>query len=61
MDKARESEGIRKDKAFKVVNCRYFVNPGPKNTEATLQSALERAKMLNIKKILVSKIGRAHV
>jgi hypothetical protein len=54
VDKAIESESIRKDKTFKVVNCRYFVNPGPKNTEATLEAALERAKILKIKKILVS-------
>ena len=54
VDKARESKGFRKDKTFEVLNCRYFVNPGAKNTETTLQSALERAKMLNIKKILVS-------
>ncbi len=54
MDKAIESESIRKDKTFKVVNCHYFINPGPKNTEATLEAAFERAKMLKIKKILVS-------
>ena len=54
VDKARESKGFRKDKTFEVLNCRYFVSSGPKNTEATLQSALERAKMLNIKRILVS-------
>lgn len=57
MDKVRESESIRKDKAFKVVNCSYFVNPGPKNTESTLEAALERARMLKIKKILVSSCG----
>jgi len=57
VDKARESESIGKDKAFKAVNCRYFVNPGPKNTESTLEAALERAKMLKIKKILVSSCG----
>ncbi|NVM26574.1 MAG: hypothetical protein HWN70_11760 [Desulfobacterales bacterium] len=54
MDKARESKELRKDEAFEVLNCRYFANPGPRNTEATLEAALERAKMLNIKKILVS-------
>lgn len=54
VDKARESKEFRKDNTFEVVNCHYFVNPGAKNTETTLQSALERAKMVNIKKILVS-------
>jgi len=54
VDKARESESLREDKTFNILNCRYFVNPGPKNTEATLVAALERAKMLKIKKILVS-------
>jgi len=54
VDKARESESIRKDKTFRVVNCRYFVDPGPKNTEATLEAAFESARMLKIKKILVS-------
>jgi len=54
VDKPIESESIRKDKTFKVVNCHYFINPGPKNTEATLEAALERAKILKIKKILVS-------
>lgn len=54
MDKARESEVLGKDKPFKVVNCRYFVNPGPRNTRATFEAVLERAKMLKIKKILVS-------
>lgn len=53
MDKARESEVFGKDKNFKVVNCRYFVCPGPKNTQATFEAARERANLLKIKKILV--------
>ncbi len=52
--KASESERIRKDKIFNLLNCRYFPNPGPKNTEATLEAALEGANILKIKKILVS-------
>lgn len=54
VDKVRESKELRKDKTSKVLNCRYFLSPGPKNTEATLEAALERAKVLNIKNILVS-------
>ena len=54
MDEVRESKEQRKNKDFKLVDCRYFFNPGPKNTEATLEAALERAKMLKIKKILVA-------
>jgi hypothetical protein len=54
VDKTRESKGLRKDKNSEIINCRYFANPGPENTEATLKAVLERAKMLKIKKILVS-------
>jgi hypothetical protein len=54
VDKAKASKEQRKNKDFKLVDCRYFFNPGPKNTEATLEAALERAKMLKIKKILVA-------
>jgi len=53
-DEPKESKGSKKDKAFEVVNCRYFTNPGPGNTKATLEAALERAKTLKINKILVS-------
>jgi hypothetical protein len=54
VDKASDSERLGKDKTFNFLNCRYFPTPGPKNTEATLEAALERAKMLKIKNILVS-------
>ena len=54
VEKAREAKELRNDKTFKALNCRYFLNPGPRNTEATLEAALERARMLKIKKILVS-------
>ncbi len=54
VDKVRESKELRKDKTYNLLDCRYFVNPGPENTEATLKAALERAKMRRIKKILVS-------
>jgi len=54
VDKERELKGLKKDNTFEVVNCRYFPNPGPDNTEATLEAALERANILKIKKILVS-------
>ncbi len=49
MEKARQSN----NKTFEVVDCRYFVSSGPTNTKATLEAALERAKMLKIKKTLV--------
>jgi len=54
VDKVRESKGFRKDKTFEVVSCRYFTNPGPGNTKATLEAALERANILKINKFLVS-------
>jgi hypothetical protein len=54
MEKERESKGLKKDTTFEVVNCRYFPNPGPKNTEATLEVAFERATLLKINKVLVS-------
>ena len=49
---ARQSkkQGIQNSK---LVDCRYFLDSGPKNTEATLEAAFERAKILKIKKILV--------
>jgi len=53
-DEPKESKGLRKNKTFEVVNCRYFRKPGPDNTEASLEAALERAKTLKINKILVS-------
>ncbi|MFB0532685.1 MAG: pyruvate kinase alpha/beta domain-containing protein [Desulfatiglandales bacterium] len=49
MEKARGSN----NKTSEVVDCRYFLDSGPKNTEATLEAAFERAKILKIKKILV--------
>jgi len=54
MDKERESKGLKKDTAFEVVNCRYFPNPGPENTETTLEAAFERANIVKINKVLVS-------
>ena len=54
VDEAKEKREIEKDKTFNVLNCRYFLSPGPKNTETTLEAALERANELKIKKILVS-------
>ena len=54
MDKVREPKEHRKNKDFKLVDCRYFLNAGPKNTQATLEAALNRAKMLKTKKILVA-------
>ena len=32
----------------------YFENPGPKNTDATLKAAKERAKLLNIRRAVVA-------
>ena len=54
MDRVRDSKEHRKNKDFRLVDCRYFLNAGANNTKATLEAALERAKMLKIKKILVA-------
>ena len=53
-DKPKGSKAANVDKGFKVVTCRYFGTPGPKNTEPTLEAARERAKTLGIKKIVIS-------
>jgi len=54
VDEAKATKELKKDKTFNVLNCRYFLSPGPKNTETTLEAALERADELKIKKILVT-------
>ena len=54
VNREKESNGIKQDTAFDDINCRYFLKPGPKNTEATLEAAFERATKLKIKKVLVS-------
>jgi hypothetical protein len=54
MDKEKKSEDSRKNASFQVVNCRYFPDPGPKNTEATLEAAFARATLLKINKVVVS-------
>lgn len=44
---------------YEDVPCRYFEKPGPKNTEAVLEIAAQRAKELAVKKILLaSNSGR---
>jgi hypothetical protein len=44
----------KKDKTFQVASCRYFAEPGSKNTGATLEAARERAETLKIGKIVIS-------
>jgi hypothetical protein len=41
-------------KAYSEVVCRYFMEPGPHNTDATLEAAKERAKALAIDKVVIS-------
>ncbi len=54
VDKPRESKESKKDKTPEAITCHYFTNPGPINTDATLEAAFERANTLKINKILVS-------
>jgi hypothetical protein len=54
VDREKESNGIKQGTAFDAINCRYFLKPGPENTEATLEAAFERATKLKIKNVLVS-------
>jgi hypothetical protein len=53
-DMMRESKELKGDKTFYRVTSHYFTNPGPDNTQATLEAARERAKKLRIKKIVIS-------
>lgn len=41
-------------KTSQRAGCRYFAEPGPKNTDATLEAARERAEALRIRRILIS-------
>jgi hypothetical protein len=53
-DMMRESKDLKGNKTFHTVSCHYFTNPGPDNTQTTLEAAHERAKKLRIKKIVIS-------
>lgn len=50
----REPSSPKGDEAYDKVVCRYFQDPGPHNTDATLEAAMKRAKALKISKIVVS-------
>ena len=50
----RESKELKGNRTFRMLSCHYFTNPGPDNTQATLEAARERAKKLRIKKIVIS-------
>jgi len=53
-DMMKEPKRPKKYKGSQVVTCHYFARAGQINTEATLKAARERAKVLGIKRILVS-------
>jgi hypothetical protein len=59
VERRREPIKPKKDETFEALRCRYFAQPGPHNTHATLEAALERARTLNIKKMLVSSCSGA--
>lgn len=52
MDKPRQSNRATIEKAFTVTACHYFPSAGSEHTKATLEAALERAKIVKVKKIL---------
>jgi hypothetical protein len=54
VERRKEPMKMKKDETYEDLRCRCFVNPGPHNTDSTLQVALERARSLKIKTILVS-------
>jgi len=54
VERRKEPMKPKKEETYEALRCRYFANPGPHNTDATLEVALERAKSLKIKTILVS-------
>ena len=54
IEKEKKSEDLKKDTSFQAVNCRYFPNPGPENTKATLEAAFLRATQLKINRVLIS-------
>jgi hypothetical protein len=58
-ERRREPMKPKKDEAFEALRCRYFAQPGPHNTQAALEAALERARMQNIRKMLVSSCSGA--
>jgi hypothetical protein len=45
---------MSEDSVFKDIACRYFKNPGPKNTAPLMESVAKRAAELDIQKILVA-------
>lgn len=53
-DTMKKSKELKGNKTLHMVTCHYFTNPGPDNTQATLQAAHERAKTLRIKKVVIS-------
>jgi hypothetical protein len=53
-DMIKEPKRPKKYKGSQAVTCHYFARAGQTNTQATLEAARERAKVLGIKRILVS-------
>jgi hypothetical protein len=54
MKREKESAMSKRDEAYDEVLCRYFTEPGPHNTDATLEAAKKRSKALKIGKIVLS-------
>jgi hypothetical protein len=50
----RKPSSPQADGAYNEVVCRYFREPGPHNTDATLEAAQKRAQERNIDKIVIS-------
>jgi hypothetical protein len=54
MDAMERPTEPTENKTVQIARCRYFAEAGPKNTAATLEAARERAKTLQIGKIVLS-------
>jgi hypothetical protein len=59
MNHKKEPASPKGDEAYEKVVCRYFTDPGPHNTDATLEAAMKRAKELKIGKIVISSCSGA--
>lgn len=55
----KEPSSPKGDEFYDKVVCRYFTDPGPHNTDATLEAAKKRAKDLKVGKIVVSSCSGA--
>lgn len=58
-NKEEEPSSAKADETHDEVVCRYFKDPGPDNTDTTLEAANKRAKALNVDKIVISSCSGA--